>query len=171
MPDTHNCGLRMRRECRERFPRHRGLAIPTCITARAWRTYRDACRDCEVSGWRGKHSQHPRRMRNPQFYVSGKRPIGTHLNLWHNHIKKAQQNCAQMLWAIYAPLGGIETIVYYGNSFLWTKNAWDSTVYAGSLRIRNYHVVSPYGWGNDDDAYILTIIYFMECKFDTSVAK
>ena len=26
----------MRRECRERFPRHRGLAIPACITARAW---------------------------------------------------------------------------------------------------------------------------------------
>ena len=35
----------MRRECRERFPCHRGLAIPTCITARAWRTCRDACRD------------------------------------------------------------------------------------------------------------------------------
>ena len=35
----------MRRECRERFPRHRGLVIPTCITARACRTRRDACRD------------------------------------------------------------------------------------------------------------------------------
>ena len=31
----------MRRECRERFL-HRGLAIPTCITARAWRTRRAA---------------------------------------------------------------------------------------------------------------------------------
>ena len=47
----------MRRECRERFPRHRGLAIPTCITARAWRTCRGACRDrllvvsFEVGGW------------------------------------------------------------------------------------------------------------------------
>ena len=28
------CGLRVRRECRERFPRPRKLAIPTCITAR-----------------------------------------------------------------------------------------------------------------------------------------
>ena len=27
------------------MPHHRGLAIPTCITARAWRTRRDACRD------------------------------------------------------------------------------------------------------------------------------
>ena len=35
----------MRRECRERFSRHRGLAIPICITARAWRTCRDACQD------------------------------------------------------------------------------------------------------------------------------
>ena len=26
----------MRRECRERFPRYRGLAIPAGITARAW---------------------------------------------------------------------------------------------------------------------------------------
>ena len=24
LPDTENCGLRMRRECRERFPRYRG---------------------------------------------------------------------------------------------------------------------------------------------------
>ena len=40
-----NCGLCMRRECREHFPRHRGLTIPTCITARAWRTRLDACQD------------------------------------------------------------------------------------------------------------------------------
>ena len=45
LPDTQNGILRMRRECRERFPRHRGLAIPTCITARAWRTCRGSCRD------------------------------------------------------------------------------------------------------------------------------
>ena len=44
----------MRRECRERFQCHRGIAVPTCITAR----YR-----------------HSRRMRNPRFYVSGKRPL------------------------------------------------------------------------------------------------
>ena len=35
LPDTKKCWLRMRQECRERFPRHRGLAIPACITARA----------------------------------------------------------------------------------------------------------------------------------------
>ena len=36
LPDTWDCGLPMRRKCRERFPRHFGSAIPTCITARAW---------------------------------------------------------------------------------------------------------------------------------------
>ena len=34
LPYALNCGLRMRRERRERFNRHRGLAIPTCTTAR-----------------------------------------------------------------------------------------------------------------------------------------
>ena len=72
--------VRMRRECRERFPRHRRWAIPTCITARAWRTCRDACRDRQLSvsfeiGGGGKRSRHSRRMRNLQFYVSGRRPI------------------------------------------------------------------------------------------------
>ena len=66
-----------------KFSRHRGLAIPTCITARAWRTCRDAwgCMPGSLtsgfpwSRWRGKLSRHSRRMRNPRFYVSGKRPI------------------------------------------------------------------------------------------------
>ena len=71
----------MRRECRERFPRHRRLAIPTCITARESHTCRDACRDRLTSGflwnrWWGKRSRHSRRMRNPQSHVSGKWPIG-----------------------------------------------------------------------------------------------
>ena len=30
---------------------------------------------CILSRWRGKRSRHSRRMRNPQFYVSGKRPM------------------------------------------------------------------------------------------------
>ena len=45
LPNTSNCWLRMRRECWERFPCHRGLAIPIFITAQAWRMYRDAWRD------------------------------------------------------------------------------------------------------------------------------
>ena len=43
--DTLVFGLHMRRECRESFPCHRGLVIPSCITTCAWRTCHDACRD------------------------------------------------------------------------------------------------------------------------------
>ena len=66
-PDTYNWGLRMRRESRERFPRHRGLVIPTCITARACVTHVPWCMP-------GKRS---RSIRSPQFYVSGKRPMSS----------------------------------------------------------------------------------------------
>ena len=47
LPDTWNCGLRMHRECRERFPRHRLQSKPllndhgkhhgTCVTHVPWR--------------------------------------------------------------------------------------------------------------------------------------
>ena len=43
LPDTQNCRLRMRREWQERFPRHRELAIPTCITCRT------ACGDRQLT--------------------------------------------------------------------------------------------------------------------------
>ena len=46
LPDTQNCGLRMPRECRERFPRHRlqrkplvsdpGMHHGTCVTHVPW---------------------------------------------------------------------------------------------------------------------------------------
>ena len=80
LPDTQNCVLRMRRECRERFPRHRlqrkslisdpDMHHGTCVTHVPW---------CNVGianqRWQGKRS---RRMRNTQFLVSGKRPMATH---------------------------------------------------------------------------------------------
>ena len=64
-----------------RFLRHCGLAIPTCITERARRTCRDTLPGSLTSGflwsrWRRKRSRHSGCMRNPQFYVSGKRPVG-----------------------------------------------------------------------------------------------
>ena len=56
------------------FKGNRQLAIPACITARASRTCRDACRDRKPTV-AGKRSRHSRCMRKPQFYVSGKRPM------------------------------------------------------------------------------------------------
>ena len=46
LPDTQNCGLRMRRECRERFPRHRLQRKPLVNDPGMHHgTWRDACRD------------------------------------------------------------------------------------------------------------------------------
>ena len=77
LPDTQNCELRMDRECRERFPCHRGLATPTCITAHAWRTCMSGLLTSGFlwSRCRGKSSRHSWHMRNPRIYVSGKRTI------------------------------------------------------------------------------------------------
>ena len=53
------------------FKGNRWLAIPTCITARASHTCRDACRDRSPPPMERKHSRYSRCMRNPQFYISG----------------------------------------------------------------------------------------------------
>ena len=114
LPDKQNCGLRMRRECQERFPHHRGLAIPTCITAREWRTCRDACRDrLLISGflwsrWRGKCSRHPRRMRNPQFYVSGKRPMA--------YLKSRSSRIQVGIWTLVLTTGGVGSCYVGGHT-------------------------------------------------------
>ena len=70
----------MRREWRECFPRHRlqmkplvsdtGLHHDTCVTHVPW-----CMSGLLTRGGRRKRSRHSRRMRNPQFYVSVKRPI------------------------------------------------------------------------------------------------
>ena len=54
----------MRRECRERSPSQRlqrKLHMPWCMTG-------------SLTSCKGKRSRHSRRMRNTQFYLSGKRP-------------------------------------------------------------------------------------------------
>ena len=69
----------MRRECRERFspPRvsnpdmHHG----SCVTHVPWCMPEWLTGSFLWSRWRGKRSRHSRRMHNPQFYVSGKRPM------------------------------------------------------------------------------------------------
>ena len=91
LPDTENCGLRMRRECRERFPRHRLQRKPlvsdpsmhhgTCVTHVLW------CMPWSLTRrWRGKRAWHSRCMRNPQCCVSGRRRIGLRHSLvtWGN---------------------------------------------------------------------------------------
>ena len=80
LPDTQNRGLRMRRECRERFPQHRlqrkplvsdpGMHHGTCVTHVPWYMSGSLTRvggKKNVPGIPG--------MRNPQFCVSRKMPV------------------------------------------------------------------------------------------------
>ena len=77
LPDTENCELRMRRECRERFPRHPLQRKP--LVSDPGMHHARAVMHVGITNprWRGKRSRHFRRMHNPQFIVSGKRPIET----------------------------------------------------------------------------------------------
>ena len=74
LPDTQNCGLRMRRECLERVTdpdMHHGA----CLTHLSSCLPGSLTRGFLWSRLWGKPYRHSRRMRKPLFCVSGKRPI------------------------------------------------------------------------------------------------
>ena len=60
------------------------------------------------SRWRGKRSRHSRRMRNPQFCVSGKRPIHTSSKGPRNH----RVLCLQRKWLSSATVHRLEVLCY-----------------------------------------------------------
>ena len=62
-----------------------GMHYGTCVTHVPWCMLGSLTSGFLWSRWRGKRSRHSRRMRNPPFYVSGKRPIEgviSNLNSW-----------------------------------------------------------------------------------------
>ena len=74
LPGTKNRGLHLRRECRERFPRHRLQRKPVVSNPGMHHgIMHDGIGNLR---WRRKRSRHSRCMRNLQFYVSIKRPMG-----------------------------------------------------------------------------------------------
>ena len=90
------------------FKGNRQSAIPACITARAWRTCRDACRD-RLHAVAGKTFPAFPAHAHTQFYVSGKRPIRkiirnvcavhsggmslhTHMVLFHNYFSPSGEH-------------------------------------------------------------------------------
>ena len=62
----------------------------TCITHVPWCMPGSITSYFLKNGWRGKRSRHSRRMRNLQFYVSGKRPIAYNITMgqWFNYPTK-----------------------------------------------------------------------------------
>ena len=53
----------------------------TCVTHVPWCMPGSLTSGLHWSEWRGKCSRHSRRMRNPQFYASGQRPMA----VWHHN--------------------------------------------------------------------------------------
>ena len=81
-----NCWLRMRRDCREGFPRNRLQGKPLVSDPGMHQSHVRHARAVMHVGIanprrQGKRSQ-SRHMGNLQFYVSGKWPISTRLGLW-----------------------------------------------------------------------------------------
>ena len=71
----------------------------TCVTHMPWWMPGSLISGFIWSRWRLKRSRHSRRMRNPQFYVSGKRPIGwTNDDTVHRCVIRAQ--CVEYLRVI-----------------------------------------------------------------------
>ena len=65
----------------------------TCETHVPWCMPGSLTSGFRWSRWRGKRSRHFRRMRNLQFYVSGKRPMGASCWPWHG---PTRNTCAEV---------------------------------------------------------------------------
>ena len=111
------------------FSRHRGLAIPTCDTHVPWRIEGSLTSDFVWSRWLGKRSRHSRRMRNPQFYVSGKRPMETFvaslticectLDFPHKGLRNVE--LCYFLWCYPEAIGqGVEVLVILDVTYEFT---------------------------------------------------
>ena len=98
--DTQNCGLHMRQECRKRFPCHwlqrKPLASDpsmhhgTCVMHVPW------CMSGLLT--RGGRENVPGRMRIPQFYISGTRPMMANVHYISRIIRADHEFLNNLLW-------------------------------------------------------------------------
>ena len=95
----------------------------TCITHVPWCMPGSLTSGFPWSWWRGKRSQHAWRMRNPQFYVFGKRPI--------NGIPPY----GLLGWRLALP----HKIIQYEDSHCWEANSHSRN----NITTRNYDSVKP----------------------------
>ena len=70
----------------------------TCLTHVPWCMPGPLTSDFLWKRWRGKRSRHSRRMRNPQFFVSGKRPIAC--LTWGLHNSEEELSACKRLYNI-----------------------------------------------------------------------
>ena len=145
LPDTENCSLRVRWECRKRVPHHRLQRKPLISYRHASRHVRHVRAVMHVGianpRWRGKRSRHSGCMRNPRFYVSGKRPheqrINPHLSTMTSWDGKAYWPCGRGIHR-FIPLAK-------GPAMHWCFNCWTRSRVTGDF-IRHYAPVKSLLW-------------------------
>ena len=97
----------------------------TCVTNVPW-CLQGSITSGFLCRWRGKRSRHSRRIRNPRFYVSGKRPMRISSTLSHIALVELiycryVQHCC--LWCLTEPHGPIYSL-HTGYSFLKGVYNW-----------------------------------------------
>ena len=107
----------------------------SCVTHVPWCMPESLTSSFYWSWWRGKRSRHSRRMRNPEFYVPGKRPIQTSTVLkYYKHIYSAQNRLtvkAYILWSLNKICGAIRI----NNWTLDQFHAWNCCTKGSSVLI------------------------------------
>ena len=76
----------------------------TCVTHVPWCMLGSLTSGFLWSGWRGKRSRHSRRMRNPQFCLSGKRPISPIHTLHAAHFAPSHHPYCTLCAVIVSPM-------------------------------------------------------------------
>ena len=137
LPDTWNCGLCRRRECRERFPRHPRVSDPdmhhgTCMPHVPWCMWGSLTSSFLWSRWREKLSRHSRRMPNPQFYISGKRPMEQYGFVYRVCILCRTIYANSTLSAIWPS----STWVFYTRILVWTDRCASFTSFFTNMNDR-----------------------------------
>ena len=120
----------MHRECRERFPRHHGLAIPWCMSGSLTSGFL-------WTRWREKRSRHSRRMHKPPFYASGKRPMDNKMDtdaLWFCCLDSSFKRVANIFSKFWSTSGTTTEIETHWNLSIQPSCFGFRMLYAG-LRI------------------------------------
>ena len=112
----------------------------TCVTHVPWDLPGTLTSGFLWSRWQGKRSQHSRRMRNPQFYVSGKRPMSS----WYSGICSLNVGCSGGHWE-YADRGTVDE-----REIIWktlcgeNRSALQVSTWTSQVFGRNYFYVSDH---------------------------
>ena len=103
----------------------------TCVTHVPWCMLGSLMSGFLWSRWRGKRSRHSLRMRNPQFYVSGKRPIANVLDILQHctkpsiwHLQKEEMDATSTRRSCSCHASQFIAALYVHPTFIYAATAY-----------------------------------------------